>query len=280
MKKEEKLLKRIKLLRLRKVLTAEEYKKLKSLLTSEKREKAKASTTKVKTSTKRPMIVGASEIIIPTQDFLGMIKDEKGIKIILGKKISLTSELKEVKEEKIEEKEERPKEEKKEEEKLKSEREKLKEDLNLIDLKKEIKIEPEKEEKEEEKPKKKGLLERLRKTFRKKEDIDKKLMRLTLQNLEKIKKFTDDKTKVIATATVLNDFLEIKFRIPRELTHGELVEELAKMNIRNEELKNSLMDFYKRLEIEEYTGRIDEDPEEVLRLAEQTVKELSKQKVK
>ena len=113
--------------------------------------------------------------------------------------------------------------------------------------------------------------------FKRKESEKEKLKRLSLENLERVKKLEDKKKLVIAAAAVLNDFLEVKLGIPRELTHNELANELEKREMKDELLKNQLIDFFRRLAVEEYTDRLDmEDPDEVVNLAEMAINELSK----
>ena len=209
------------------------------------------------------------EIKIPTKDFFALIREGEEIKILIGKE-------KEIEKGKLEElKEEKRMEEVPEE---KTKREKVKEELELINLKKEFKIkveETKKKTEEKKKEKKKGFFSRF---FRKKkEKEEEKLKRLSLENLERLKKINDREKMIIGVASVLNDFLEIKFRIPRELTHRELVEEIEKRDIKDIALKNELLDFFKRIEVEEYTGHLEEeDPDEVTSLAEKVINELSK----
>ena len=220
------------------------------------------------------------EIEIPVERFFALVRKGTKLKLMLSsgledldeeKKVKVKSEMKTVEDrgehkEDVETKEE------------KTDREKMKEELNLIDVKKEVKIEP-KEKKEVKKIEKPSVFSRIKKIikFKRKESEKEKLKRLSLENLERVKKLEDKKKLVIAAAAVLNDFLEVKLGIPRELTHNELANELEKREMKDELLKNQLIDFFRRLAVEEYTDRLDmEDPDEVVNLAEMAINELSK----
>jgi len=212
-----------------------------------------------------------NEIIISIDEFERLEKEGDKIKIVLGKKISKERK-KEIKKEKKEEKRE----------KEKTEREILKEELNIFDFKKEfrkhlesLKSEEEKLKEMKEREKKKfKFFENLSKRFRKKKYFVDVLKEKTLREIENTKYLEDNKKQVIAIATILNDFVEIYLGEERELTYKELAEALEKKEMKDEIIKNKLIDFFNRIGIEEYQGKISEDPEELRRFAIEVVNSL------
>ena len=239
------------------------------------------------------------EIEIPLNDFFAFIKDGEKIRI-LTKERKLVSELKGL--EKTDgtptENEESEKESTEIElsklkidivpPKLISAKEKptleeIKKEVNLVDIKKEFHIKSEKDGKgktETTKEKKKlSLMERVRKILKREKKVSPriKLKNLSLENLKKIESIKDSKKIIIGAAAILNDFLEITFGIQRELTHFELVKELEKREMKNLMLKNQMIDFFKRIALEEYTDKLDlEDPKAVINFVENSIIEMTK----
>jgi len=86
----------------------------------------------------------------------------------------------------------------------------------------------------------------------------------------------DPKRVIIGAANILNDYLEIKMAIPRELTYYELADEIRKRNI-PEPLKTKLVEFFEKMAFEEYTDNIQhEEAGKVLSFVEKVIDELSK----
>jgi IMP dehydrogenase len=93
---------------------------------------------------------------------------------------------------------------------------------------------------------------------------------------KRIKEIKDEKKAVVGTAYVLKEFLQIKFKINRELTYRELLEEIKGKDI-NKEIKDQLLDFFKRISINLYSGIKDhENFSKAYNLAEKTINELSR----
>ncbi len=159
----------------------------------------------------------------------------------------------------------------------------LKEDLELIDLRREFQEKEddaaaEPEVKEEEEP---GLLDGIldrvsRLTGRlSTEGKDTKLRRMSLENLGKIKEIKDERRALIGVAYVLKQFLEVRFDIKREVTYHELVDELKTRDI-DRELKEQLMDFFKRMPVMMYAHvPLNESMPKAYNIAEKTINKLS-----
>lgn len=167
---------------------------------------------------------------------------------------------------------------------VKNETSTLKEDLELIDLRKEFappedeKKEAEPEEKEAEEP---GLLDGILDKFShltrklKEESREEKLRRLSLENLAKIKELKEERRAIIGVAYVLKQFLQVKFNIAREVTYHELVDELKGKDM-DRELKEQLMDFFRRMPVMMYAKvPLNESLPRAYNLAERVIKELS-----
>jgi len=134
----------------------------------------------------------------------------------------------------------------------------IKEDINLLDLKKEFKVEEEEEEEFEEEFEEEeevGILDRIKGIIKKttEESRDEKLRRLALENLEKTRAIKDERKATVGVACVLKEFLEIKFNIPRELTYIELIQELRSMEMDNK-LRSALITFFKKTSIMMYAN--------------------------
>lgn len=162
----------------------------------------------------------------------------------------------------------------------------IKEEVELIDLKREFQIEeePEEEEESEEEEEESGsglfkeISQRVNNLLKgvKEESKEEKLKRLSLKNLSKIKEIKEERRAIVGVAYVLKQFLEIRFEIPHELTYRELIEEIKGKDI-EKELKNSLLDFFKRLSIRMYARLPDKERfSEAYNLADKTINELSK----
>lgn len=82
------------------------------------------------------------------------------------------------------------------------------------------------------------------------------------------------KESSIKTAHVMKGYLEYKMDIEREMTYKELADELKEKDVRSESMEE-LLDFFYTMNKAEYTGNISSEVEEVIDVAEQTVKELS-----
>ena len=161
----------------------------------------------------------------------------------------------------------------------------LKDDLELIDLRKEFQ-EKEREEPEEAPEEKKeaeepgvldGIIDKVsRLTGRlKPEDKSAKLRSLSLENLKKIRELKEERRAIIGVAYVLKQFLQVRFKIPREVTYHELAEEIKGKNI-DTEIKGSLMDFFRKMPIMMYAKvPLNESLPKAYNLAEKTINELS-----
>ena len=209
-------------------------------------------------------------IEIPIEEFSRMERIDGKIRIVIsGKK---------------KEKEEKRKEEKvkvSEEKEIKTEREKLKEEVHMRDIKKEFRRyleEIEKEKKVKEEKKKPSFFSRLRELrffWKRKKKFGDIVKEDALKNLEIAFRLPEKEKRIIAMAAVLNDFMEIYLGEERELTYKELAEKLEKTKMEDEILKNKLIDFFNRITVEEYKGKITEDPEAVYRLVRETILKLS-----
>ena len=166
---------------------------------------------------------------------------------------------------------------------VKNETSTLKEDLELIDLRREF-ASPEKEKKEtpeEKEAEEPGLLDgildkvsHLTKKF-KEEGREEKLARLSLVNLGKIKELKEERRAIIGVAYVLKQFLQVRFNIEREVTYHELVDELKGKDM-DRELKDQLMDFFRKMPAMMYARvPLNESLPRSYNLAERVIKELS-----
>ncbi|MBN2251841.1 MAG: hypothetical protein JW724_07195 [Candidatus Altiarchaeota archaeon] len=161
----------------------------------------------------------------------------------------------------------------------------LKEDLELIDLRREFQSgEYEKEELPKEEKKKEedrgildGVIDRfLKVTGRFKEEGEKdKLKRLSLENMGKVKTIKEERRALIGIAYVLKQFLEVKYNLPREVTYHELVYELKGKNM-DKQLKEQLMDFFEKMPLMMYArAGLPENLPRAYTIAERTINELS-----
>ena len=159
----------------------------------------------------------------------------------------------------------------------------MKDELKLNDLRKEFKDElkaKEEEKKEEEKAEEKSrfaflnfILKFLKKITE--EGGPAKLRRLSLENLEKVKEIKDERKAVIGVAYVLKQFLEVRYRIPHELTYLELINDLRNREI-DDELRDTLIKFFKRISIMVYANIPPMDKfTAAYNLAEKTIRELT-----
>ena len=213
---------------------------------------------------------GEKTIEIPIEEFSRIEKIDGKIRIVIsGRK---------------KEKEKKQREEKvkvSEEKEIKTEREKLKEEIHMRDIKKEFRKyleEIEKEKKVKEEKKKPSFFSRfkgLRLFGRKKKKFADIVKEGALKNLEIAFRLPEKEKRIVAMAAVLNDFMEIYLGEERELTYKELAERLEKTKMEDEILKNKLIDFFNRITVEEYKGKITEDPETVYRLVKETILKLS-----
>ncbi len=155
----------------------------------------------------------------------------------------------------------------------------IKDDINLIDLRKEFMEEEEEEEEEfvDEFEEEEGILDRI-KGFIKKTTVEgreEKLVRLTMENLDKTGAMRDQRKATVAVACVLKEFLQIKFGINRELTYIELIQELRERDM-DKKLRDSLIRFFKSTSIMMYANIEGvANYNKALSLAKNTVKELS-----
>ena len=160
----------------------------------------------------------------------------------------------------------------------------MKDELKLNDLRREFKDElkakKEEEEKGEEEVEEKSrfaflnfILKFLKKTTE--ESGPAKLRRLSLENLEKVKEIKDERKAVIGVAYVLKQFLEVRYRIPHELTYLELINDLRNREM-DDELRNKLIKFFKRISIMVYANIPSMDKfTAAYNLAEKTIRELT-----
>jgi hypothetical protein len=161
----------------------------------------------------------------------------------------------------------------------------IREDLELIDLRREFK-KPEEEEKTEASEEKKkeeepglldGIIDKLSKLTGRLREEGKagKLKRMSLENLNKIKEVREERRAIIGVAYVLKQFLQVRFNIPHEVTYHELVEELKGRDIDNE-LKNQLMEFFRRMPVMMYARvPLNESLPKAYNIAERAINELS-----
>jgi hypothetical protein len=164
------------------------------------------------------------------------------------------------------------------EKKEKSEKKVEEEKIELIRLKdkfltQEILKKEESEKGGEKKKRKKeaGLLQKVIK--RKKEEEKRDLYSLVMENFNRIKNVTNERRAVILTAHVLKEFLEIKFRIPKELTYTELIDEIKQRKI-EKGLKKNLMSFFENMQYLEYANMLKADVDSVLNFAMHVVENL------
>lgn len=218
----------------------------------------------------------SGEITMPVSTFYEIIKEtDDFISILTGKKFGVRIEGIST----PEKNEEKPKEEKTTvEEKPKSEERKKEVELKEIkkefdlkpkekkeekskEIKEEIKIEPEKKKEvkppEIKKPKKPGLLKRIL-GLAKEETEEQKLLRLTMENLSKVRNIQDKRRAIIETVHVLKDFLEVKMKIAEQLTYEEIIEELKKRKL-DPKLRQEMIEFFNRINIEEYATGFDNE---------------------
>ncbi|RLI92175.1 MAG: hypothetical protein DRO95_02855 [Candidatus Altiarchaeales archaeon] len=162
----------------------------------------------------------------------------------------------------------------------------MRDELRLRDLRREFKddlMEERKREEEKKKSEEEGrgrifsfiniILKFIRRTTV--ESKPAKLRRLALENLDRIKEIKDERKAIIGTAYVLKQFLEVRFKITRELTYLELVNDLKNREI-DDELKRKLIAFFKRIAIMVYANVPQMDTfSSAYGLAERTIKELT-----
>ncbi|MBN2101266.1 MAG: hypothetical protein JW716_00150 [Candidatus Aenigmarchaeota archaeon] len=133
----------------------------------------------------------------------------------------------------------------------------IKEDVKLIDMKKEVPLKEKKEEKKKKKEEKKkdedegGFLKRFLKP-QKKESRNAKLERIAKENLEKIKEISDSRTAIVKVAHVLKDFLEIKMEIQFSTTYGELIDILKEKKGIHPDIKKEIIGFFRKVNECEY----------------------------
>lgn len=84
-------------------------------------------------------------------------------------------------------------------------------------------------------------------------DLDKELKKLSLQNLAKVGQMDDKRAAIVGVGYVLKEFLQIKFRIPHELTYGELVSEIEDAKMKDD-LKRPLTRFFSKLSNASYAS--------------------------
>ena len=167
---------------------------------------------------------------------------------------------------------------------LSNEASNIKEDLMLIDLRKEFAV-PEEEEKEGAQQSKKeeapglldGVIDRLAKLTGRLHEESKggKLKRLSMENLNKIKELREERRAIIGVAYVLKQFLQIRFNINREVTYQELVEDLKGREMDNE-LKTQLTEFFRRMPVMMYARvPLNESLPKAYNIAERAISELS-----
>jgi len=153
----------------------------------------------------------------------------------------------------------------------------IRDDINLLDLRKEFMEREEEEDFEDEFEEEEGILDKI-KGFVKKTTVEgreEKLVRLTMENLDKTGGMRDQRKATVAVACVLKEFLQIKFDINRELTYIELIQELRERDM-DKKLRDSLVRFFKSTSIMMYAnigGIINYN--KAINLAKSAVKELS-----
>ncbi len=167
---------------------------------------------------------------------------------------------------------------------IRNETSNIKEDLELIDLRREFQEETEaeeeltEEEKEEEEPGVfDGIIDRfLRLTGKLSEESKKdRLRRLSLENLSKIKEIKEERRAIVGVAYVLKQFLEVRFDIPIEVTYHDLIEEIKGKDM-DKELKDQLLDFFRKIPVIMYARvPVKENLPKIYSLAEKTINRLS-----
>ncbi|MEA1925403.1 MAG: hypothetical protein U9M95_05985 [Candidatus Altiarchaeota archaeon] len=154
----------------------------------------------------------------------------------------------------------------------------IRDDINLLDLRKEfMEKEEEEEEFDDEFEEEEGVLDRIKRFVKKTavEGREEKLVRLSMENLDKTGGMRDQRKATVAVACVLKEFLQIKFDINRELTYIELIKELREREM-DKKLRDSLIRFFKSTSIMMYAniGGV-ANYNKALNLAKSAVKELS-----
>jgi len=154
----------------------------------------------------------------------------------------------------------------------------IRDDINLLDLRKEFMEEEEEEDEfEDEFEEEEGILDRI-KHFVKKTTVEgreEKLVRLTMENLDKTNAIRDQRKATVAVACVLKEFLQIRFDINRELTYIELIKELRERDM-DKKLRESMIRFFKSTSIMMYANIEGvSNYNKALNLAKSAVKELS-----
>ncbi|RLJ07742.1 MAG: hypothetical protein DRP16_02885 [Candidatus Aenigmatarchaeota archaeon] len=211
----------------------------------------------------------SGEITMPVSAFYNIIKEtDDFISALAGKKIGIEMEgqkTPQIPQQKIEKKVEEV--EKKEEETklegmkkefgLKPKKEEvkpeIKEEVKIEEPKKEIK----KPEKSAPKPKKPSFIKRIL-GLAKEETEEQKLLRLTMENLSKVRNIQNKREAIVSAVHVLKEFLEIKMKIAEQLTYEDLIEELKKRNI-DPQLRQEMIEFFNRINIEEYAIGLDKE---------------------
>jgi hypothetical protein len=166
---------------------------------------------------------------------------------------------------------------------VKNETSTLKEDLELIDLRREF-ASAEDEKKEAAEPKEAeapglldGILDKVSHLTKKlkEESREEKLRRLSMANLGKIKELKEERRAIIGVAYVLKQFLQVRYNIAREVTYHELVDELKGKEM-DRELKEQLTDFFRKMPAMMYAKvPLNESLPRSYNLAERVIKELS-----
>lgn len=162
----------------------------------------------------------------------------------------------------------------------------VRDEVELVDLRKKFREErkekdaetEEKKEDEENRKEKPGLVASILKIIKKakEESRSEKLRRMSLENLGRIKEIKDEKKSIVGVAYVLKEFLQIKFKINKELTYRELLDEIKGRDIKKD-IKDQLLDFFKGISMSLYAGvRDHESFSKAYNLAEKTINELSR----
>ena len=140
-------------------------------------------------------------------------------------------------------------------------------EANLVDLRKEFSSELEDAEQldEEGKPKIKvenlGLVERIvlklmgkeKKVMPVKKWSTEKLRKLSMDNLSKVGQMNDKRSAIVGVGYVLKEYLQIRMRIPHEMTYSELVGKIRELDVK-EEARQPLLKFFQRLSNAAYSS--------------------------
>lgn len=84
-------------------------------------------------------------------------------------------------------------------------------------------------------------------------DEKQKLKALSIENLKKVAKLSDERKQVVAISYILRQFLEVKFRIPKTLTYTEMVAEIQARDI-DPYIKAHLIELFTKLPEAVYRG--------------------------